>query len=258
VSGHADGQARVFCVRTLQLHRTVTMHTEPITCLSQDDKRIVSGAMDGTVKIWCMNTFKLVRTIPTQSRGVTSVKMSDKWLAAGGVEGLITVWSLTTGAVFSLKGHHDRVTGLELIGKGLMSVSEDGSIRTWNLEKQILLACNKEHQGAITGLTMVKCLFATSSRDKTIKVWKPKETGELALLHTSFGHESPVESLKVDHLRIVSGGSDHTVKVFDTTDGNMLYSLKGHTAPVDCISSKDSYIVSGDRSGSLIHWNFAA
>lgn len=258
VSGHRDGIARVYCVRWACLHTEVVMHTDAITSLADDEKRIVSGSMDGTVKIWCLMTFKLVRTIQSQSQSVTSVCISPNWLVAGGNDGKISVWCFKTGTVFPLTGHTGAVHAVSIERDAIVSVAQDEFIRTWNLCKQGPLECAQGHNEPITGLSYLKCGgIATSSRDKTIKVWKAKCNGEMFLIHTCFGHEAPVLSLKMDNLRIVSGSEDHSVKVFDKCDGTYLYSLEGHNAPVDCISSKDSYIISGDRSGVLIYWNFA-
>lgn len=259
ISGHADGRAHVFCTRTLKLCKTIEMHSGAVTCMALDQRRILSGSTDGTVKIWCQSSFNHVRTIQCASEGgVSTVGMSAKYLVAGGADGTITVWSFDTGGVFTLTGHTGAITGLSIHGCGLMSASEDASIRTWYLSKQLPLACvTNGHTEAITGMSTTKDMIATCSRDKTIKFWSTENTGEVVLVNTAFGNESSVQSLQMNNLRVLSGAEDNSIKVFDKSDGRMLYALARHTSPVDCISARDSYIVSGDRAGNIIYWNFA-
>ena len=41
-------------VRTGQSHRTLTGHTEPVTCLSFDELHVVSGSLDKTIRVRCL------------------------------------------------------------------------------------------------------------------------------------------------------------------------------------------------------------
>ena len=78
--------------------------------------------------------------------------------------------------------------------------------------------------------------FATTSQDKTAKVWDAK-TGQLLL--TLIGHTDQVAGIvySPDGKRIATTSDDHTAKVWDATTGQLLLTLTGHTDAIGAARS---------------------
>ncbi|KAI8532939.1 hypothetical protein RHMOL_Rhmol11G0257200 [Rhododendron molle] len=105
--------------------------------------------------------------------------------------------------------------------------------------------------------------IATSSRDKTIRVWsldpsnnRNYDTSKILLGHTSFvgplAWVSPDEEFPEG--RIVSGGMDTLVLVWDLRTGEAVQRLKGHQSQVTGIALDGSDIVSASVDCTLRRW----
>ena len=90
--------------------------------------------------------------------------------------------------------------------------------------------------------------IASSSGDKTIKVWDAASGQELTTLS---GHTRRVQSVAFspDGTRIVSGSIDKTIKVWDAASGQELTTLSGHTKTVQSVA----FSPDGTRIASSSH-----
>lgn len=68
-----------------------------------------------------------------------------------------------------------------------------------------------------------------------------------ACLRTFFGHVEGIWALAADHLRLVSGSEDRTVKIWDPRSGKCERTWTGHAGPVTCIGLSDSRLVTGSE-----------
>ena len=103
-------------------------------------------------------------------------------------------------------------------------------------------------------------MFITGSSDKSVKVW---DTNEMIAVDTfTFaGHVYDVDlsrrSGKTSNL-IAVGLSTNQIKLCDMNSGSQSHTLRGHTAPVNCItwSNRNSYaLISAGRDGKIIMWD---
>lgn len=95
--------------------------------------------------------------------------------------------------------------------------------------------------------------IATSSRDRTVRLWsldasdeRRYEPAKIMLGHTSFvGPVVWIEpSEEYPEGRVVSGGLDTMVLVWDLKTGDMVQTLKGHQLQVTGVAFDDGDIVS--------------
>jgi len=63
-------------------------------------------------------------------------------------------------------------------------------------------------------------------------------------------------ALAGDMLRVVSGGEDRMVKVWDARTGKCERTFTGHTAPVTCIGLSDSRMVTGSEDFQVRVYSF--
>ena len=80
-----------------------------------------------------------------------------------------------------------------------------------------------------------------------------------SLLSTLQGHSSPVWSVcySPDGTKVVSGSTDNTVRIWDTTTGAELSILQGHSDYVRsvCYSPDGTEVVSGSDDNTVRIWN---
>jgi WD40 repeat protein len=99
---------------------------------------------------------------------------------------------------------------------------------------------------------------ATSSDDRTVKIWDASAGNELLTL---VGHTDQVLNVafSADGKQVVGPSTDRTTLIWDSETGNQLYKLAGHTNGVqDASFSPDGkHIVTASDDGSSIVWDAA-
>ena len=107
---------------------------------------------DGTAK--CLSRARGFTSEDSFHHGdhVRAVAVTDKWVVTAGRDEQVKVWDRTSGRLHcSLEGHYDEITDLTILSgaaERLVSVSIDGTIRTWSLETQGLDALVAEQKRA--------------------------------------------------------------------------------------------------------------
>ncbi len=118
-----------------------------------DEVDLWTSGGDGTAK--CLSRLKHFATHDSFSHGdhVRAVAVTDAWVVTAGRDEDVKVWDRASGSLYaSLQGHYDEVTDLVLLkgptprGDRLCSVSLDGTIRTWPLDRPSIDALAKEQE----------------------------------------------------------------------------------------------------------------
>jgi WD40 repeat protein len=123
------------------------------------------------------------------------------------------------------------------------------------------------HTGRVTAMSFSPdgSVLASSSEDKTVRLWEPKSGRQLNSLT---GHAGPVLTVAFnsDGSLLASGSGDHTIRIWNVASGKLSVTLEGHSEPVIGLSfSPDGkHLVSGGGSredgkpGSVRLWDVAA
>jgi WD40 repeat protein/tRNA A-37 threonylcarbamoyl transferase component Bud32 len=96
--------------------------------------------------------------------------------------------------------------------------------------------------------------LACGGTDRAIEL---RDAGTFALRKTCSGHKGPVTSLTCGgDGRLLSGGTDTTVRVWDWTSGEQLWVRRGHYAPVRCVAiqPETGRIYSGSDDITIKAW----
>jgi WD40 repeat protein/serine/threonine protein kinase len=99
--------------------------------------------------------------------------------------------------------------------------------------------------------------LASGGQDRSIEL---RDAGTLALRKTCGGHAGAVTSLAFTGGRLVSGGADTTVRVWDPAGGEELWVCRGHYAPVRCVAvqPETGRIYSGSDDITIKAWRAEA
>lgn len=152
--------------------------------ISGDEADLWTASADGSSK--CLSRGKCFSTEDSFEHGdhVRAVAVADQWVVTAGRDEDLKVWDRATGKLYcSLWGHYDEVTDLVPLDCGhgqdkrLVSVSIDGTVRTWPLDKAGIDAAVKEQQKAGTNAA-----GDDQSEEEPEKLLTAEEEAELAEL----------------------------------------------------------------------------
>ncbi|CAI7756609.1 unnamed protein product [Closterium sp. NIES-53] len=100
--------------------------------------------------------------------------------------------------------------------------------------------------------------FVSGSCDTSVKLWDPSTRGD-ELRATMHGHTGPVRCVGSDATRVLSGGDDKRLLVFDKATARMLADLRGHHQSITALRmlpglNKGSVVTAG-REGQVNLWD---
>jgi WD40 repeat protein len=165
--------------------------------------------------------------------------------------------------VRDLAGHTSDVTACTVTpdGRHVVSASEDGTLKVWELATGRPVATLQGHTRAVTACVVTSDgrHVVSASRDRTLKVWELVSERQLATLQ---GHTLWVTACAVtpDGRYVVSASNDRTLKVWELASGREVATLQGHTGAVwACAVTPDGrHVVSASADQTLKVWELAS
>jgi len=121
----------------------------------QDEGDLWTASADGTAK--CLSREHKWAAEETLQHGdyVRAVAVTSDWIVTAGRNEDVKVWDRGSGKLFHIyEGHYEEVTGLVLMDEGakVISVSIDGTLRTWSLRRSDLEKAIKEKEELSNGI----------------------------------------------------------------------------------------------------------
>jgi WD40 repeat protein len=260
-SGSADQTIKLWNVDDGTTIGTLSGHTSEVEDLAfVDDKTLVSGGDDGTIRIWDIATTAETKQIQAYKDGVWGIHFNSEQglIVSSSSKGEITTWNLDGEEQGRWQAHESGVTGLSFSpdGQTIASGSLDGIVKIWTLKGK-LLDMWVGHEAEVTGISFQKnggSLVASSSRDKTVRLWQ-RDTTLLKVLNE---HDDRVRGVAYspDGRLFASGSWDNTVRLW-SPDGLLLKTLSGHTDAVYGVtfSPDSSKIASASADNSIRIWS---
>lgn len=283
-------------------------HALSIKSMDLAKRYLVTGSNDEHIRIYDLQKRKELGTLLSHQGTITALKFSKeatedsenaasgRWLISGSEDGKIIIWRTKDWEIFAtLKGHTDKINDLSIhpSGRVAISVSQDKTIRLWNLmtakKAAVLKIKGKDHLGQlgefvkwshngnhfVVGLHNQVLLYRTSSA-KIAKKFKFKSTlmcidllkvVDKEWLVIGFGDGSigfyDFETL-LDN--IGEDAEEHEKKVLDNKaeDIEPVFSLRGHTNRIKGITfmqNKDTQniplLISVSSDGKIVVWNLS-
>jgi WD40 repeat protein len=224
VSASQDFTARVWDIEKRVPVAMLKGHAAAINAVaySPDGKTIATASNDGTAGLWETRNYRLRASLAHQQPVISAAFAGDsETLATGGENGALWLWSNARGSQRKrLMQHSGAVRGLAFLmdNSGLISASEDQSIRFWKATEPALLPL------------------------VTLSAHSP---------------EALCAAFSADGKWLVTGGADKNLAIRDAATGMLRQQLHGHTSRVNRIAmspdSKRAASVSGD--GTVRLWS---
>ena len=156
----------------------------------------------------------------------------------------------------TLGGHSDGINAVAALdARRVVSVSDDKTLRVWDVEIGETIRTLEGHTGAVYAVAALDGRGVVSaSRDNTLRVWDVESGETIRMLH---GHTAPVSAVAaLDARRVVSVSDDKTLRVWDVETGETLHTLKGHTGAVRGVAALDARrVVSASADKTLRIWD---
>lgn len=203
---------------------------------------------------------------------ILAVGQSKITTAADGTieyDGTIEVWDTSKPKLLhTLRGHTDAVLALAFSpdGKVLASGSADGTVRTWHTDIETPQMFGKhqatfdEHNDLVLTLAFLTesgNAIASGSRDGSIWFWNPK-TGQQQSVTPGDAFPSVLSlAFSPDNNLLATGRTDNIIRVWNLTDGNVMYTFAGHNDPVTSLafSPDGNMLVSGSADSTVRLWD---
>lgn len=227
---------------------------------------LVVGFYNGEFRIYELPDFNLVQQLSMGQNAVDTVNINTtgEWLAFGSSKlGQLLVYEWQSESyILKQQGHFDSMNALcySPDGSRIVTASDDGKIKIWDVVSGFCLMTFTEHTSAVTDLKFAKrgnVLFS-SSLDGTIRAWD-------LIRFRNFRTFTAAERVQFNTLAVdpsgevvVAGSQDSfDIYVWSVQTAQLLDSLAGHEGPVSCLAfgNESSILASTSWDKTIRIWD---
>jgi WD40 repeat protein len=236
---------------------------------------LASSHSDGKVRVWNLEDGQLLRRIKAHSGAATGLAFdSGGHLTTVGSDGLGRSWDIQGGrelpqsavqltgfAASLLNGHTPEFTAVSTARTGNRVAAAWGGAQVWDTKGGIVWKTTSTDE-PLEGIAL--------SPDG--KRWATGSLSDFAVVRVwEIGTDRPVElrghclairavAFSPDGERLASGGSEHTIRIWNVKNGLELVTLRGQSRRVHCLafSPDGSQLASGGEDGEALLWDARA
>lgn len=206
---------------------------------------LIVGFTTGEFRLYEMPEFNMVQLLSMGQNAVDTVQVNTtgEWLAFGsGAMGQLLVYEWQSESyILKQQGHFDAMNALchSPDGSRLVTASDDGKIKIWDVVLGFCLTTFQEHIGAVTDVKFAKRgqVMFSASMDGTVRAWD-------LIRFRNFRTFTAAERVQFSCLAVdpsgevvVAGSPDSfEIYVWSVQTAQLLDLLTGHEAPVLCLA----------------------
>lgn len=182
---------------------------------------------------------------------------------SGGKDGMCHLWDIVGNHIKGFLCHHAWINDILLLSNSgdtnILTASCDASIKVWKMEQDDMVQLKHT---LISHTDYVQCLsdmtgndtFYSAGLDGHIITWKTDQDIQKGQI---FDATSSIYALTTipSHQLIVSGSSDHLIRIWDSRSLTLVSTLKGHSDIIRSFSVCNDLLFSGGSDGLLHAWD---
>jgi WD40 repeat protein len=229
--------------------------------LSANGKRAVSVSWDSTLKSWDLEKSREISSLSVLNPDIIAINADCQRGLYMSHSGSFAIWDINNGKVIKKRNIPDDEQDKRLFLTAALSsdakrvfLCEMNKIGIWDIDKEKEIGSLEGHPNNISAIAVssnANLLFSSAVASNSIFVYDLGKNIERKLK----GHINWITALSVssNEKYVVSGDADRKIKVWDSRNGEELYSLDGEGPVVDAIAiSPDSkYFFSASKLGKL-------
>ncbi|MBL9006702.1 MAG: WD40 repeat domain-containing protein [Myxococcales bacterium] len=259
--------------QTGALVATLAGHTLPISIVrsSPDGSRIVTAAGNGAI-LWDGKTGQRLLSFSGHSENIKDASFSPDGtrLVTTSADQTARLWDGKTGQLVAvLEGHTGTVYSAAFTlagGKAIMTISADGTARLWDSQsgRSLFPPIGHPRYSQVLALSSDGSRMVIRSESGALELWDRilgSIRGPLTAKDTSLASEGEnagevVVSFSPNGRRLITGGTDGMVRIWDGRSGQPLIALKGHRSRVLSIAwlPDNSGFATGGSDGVTRLW----
>lgn len=225
---------------------------------SPDGKQVITVGGD-EARLWDRQGVEVAVFGPHRPLTFVDVSPNDRIIVTAGWDHSARLWDATTGAALLTLDHHTageqgghtRVVNSAVFspnGEQILTASDDGTLRLWNVASGRVERVLRPNLGGVTRARFLRSgqAFAAGFRGDmqgaTAGIWSLVADADDADLGAPqvalIGHSLTVLDLAIsdDEQFIVTGSADNSARIWNTTSGQQLVSLNGHSGEVNAVA----------------------
>uniref|UniRef100_A0A674N482 Pleckstrin homology domain interacting protein n=1 Tax=Takifugu rubripes TaxID=31033 RepID=A0A674N482_TAKRU len=256
-AGSCDKTIRVWCLQTCAPLAVLEGHAASITSLqfsplcSGSKRYLSSTGADGTICFWQWDSRTLKfgqrpskfteRSRPGVQMICSSFSAGGMFLATGSTDHIIRVYYFGSGQpekISELESHTDKVDSIQFshCSDRFVSGSRDGTARIWQLQPQGWRSILLDMQTKLPGNSLPNALYKVTKLKVTMVAWDRQDS------------------------TVITAANNLTLKVWNSTTGNLIHVLMGHEDEVFVLESHPfdpRILFSAGHDGNCIVWDLA-